>query len=30
VLDPAVSAKVARQAADLMAAHPLYPSIDLG
>ena len=30
VLDPTVSAKVASRAAELMAAHPLYPSIDLG
>jgi glycine hydroxymethyltransferase len=29
-LDASVSSKVARQAADLMAAHPLYPTVDLG
>ncbi len=30
VLDPTVSAKVSSRAAELMAAHPLYPAIDLG
>jgi glycine hydroxymethyltransferase len=30
VLDPAVSGKVSRQAAEMMATHPLYPAIDLG
>jgi glycine hydroxymethyltransferase len=30
VLDEAVSAQVARRAADLLAAYPLYPTIDLG
>jgi glycine hydroxymethyltransferase len=29
VLEPAVSSKAAARAAELMAAHPLYPSIDL-
>jgi glycine hydroxymethyltransferase len=29
VLEPAVSGKVAQRAAEMMAAHPLYPSIDL-
>jgi glycine hydroxymethyltransferase len=29
-LDPSISAKVAQQAADLLGAHPLYPSVNLG
>jgi glycine hydroxymethyltransferase len=30
VIDAAVTERVAKQAADLVAAHPLYPSVDLG
>ncbi|MBW4701363.1 MULTISPECIES: glycine hydroxymethyltransferase [unclassified Micromonospora] len=30
VLDPAVADKISKQATDLLAAHPLYPTINLG
>jgi glycine hydroxymethyltransferase len=30
ILDPSIAAKVSQQAADLVGAHPLYPSVHLG